>query len=255
MAADFEKYNEGIWVFLSHSNKDYEQVRLLRNMMEEKGLRPLMFFLKCLESDPEIFELIKREIDVRPRFFLCDSENAQNSVWVQREVDYIKSKNRQYITVDLNDPDSFEKQILEIKSRSQVFLSYSHKDYSIAEKIVASLQQRGFNVFDYKTDIPAGYEIPKYLARTINGISQDNGYFIPIITNNYISSQFCKMELIYALKEHTNIFPCIINDCELSLELNFILSNIQMTPIYTDRPNSINDFCNKLIEFDLKRNK
>ena len=117
MAADFEKYNEEIWVFLSHSNKDYEQVRLLRNMMEEKGLRPLMFFLKCLESDPEIFELIKREIDVRPRFFLCDSKNAQNSVWVQREVDYIKSKNRQYITVDLNDPDSFEKQILEIKSR------------------------------------------------------------------------------------------------------------------------------------------
>lgn len=255
MAADFEKYNEGIWVFLSHSNKDYEQVRLLRNMMEEKGLRPLMFFLKCLESDPEIFELIKREIDVRPRFFLCDSENAQNSVWVQREVDYIKSKNRQYITVDLNDPDSFEKQILEIKSRSQVFLSYSHKDYSIAEKIVASLQQRGFNVFDYKTDIPAGYEIPKYLARTINGISQDNGYFIPIITNNYRSSGSCVHELMYALNKHTNIFPCIINDYELSPELELILSSIQMFQIYTDIPNSINEFCNKLVEFDLKRNK
>ena len=84
--------NDELWVFLSHSNNDYEQVRCLRNIMEEKGMRPLMFFLKCLDEEPEIFNLIKREIDVRPRFILCDSENAQKSEWVQKEVEYIKSK-------------------------------------------------------------------------------------------------------------------------------------------------------------------
>lgn len=60
--------NNEIWVFLSHSNKDYKKVRLVRNMLEEQALRPLMFFLHCLNDDDEIDSLIKREIDSRTRF-------------------------------------------------------------------------------------------------------------------------------------------------------------------------------------------
>lgn len=60
-----------IWVFLSHSNEDYEKVRLVRNMLEEDGLRPIMFFLKCLNDEEEIDDLIKREIDCRTRCILC----------------------------------------------------------------------------------------------------------------------------------------------------------------------------------------
>ena len=29
-----------VWVFLSHSNKDYEKVRQVRNMLEQESLRP-----------------------------------------------------------------------------------------------------------------------------------------------------------------------------------------------------------------------
>ena len=78
--------DKGIWVFLSHSNKDYEKVRQVRNILEQQGYRPLMFFLNCLNDDNEIDELIKREIDSREKFILCDSKNAQNSKWVQEEV-------------------------------------------------------------------------------------------------------------------------------------------------------------------------
>lgn len=73
--------NNEIWVFLSHSNKDYEKVRQVRNMLEEQSLRPQMFFLHCLNDDDEIDLLIKREIDCRTRFILCDSENARKSHW------------------------------------------------------------------------------------------------------------------------------------------------------------------------------
>lgn len=38
--------NNEIWVFLSHSNKDYEKVRIVRNILEEHGFRPLMFFFE-----------------------------------------------------------------------------------------------------------------------------------------------------------------------------------------------------------------
>lgn len=46
--------DKGIWVFLSHSNKDYEKVRQVRNILEQQGYRPLMFFLNCLNDDNEI---------------------------------------------------------------------------------------------------------------------------------------------------------------------------------------------------------
>ncbi len=57
--------DEEMWVFLSHSNKDFSKVRILRNLLEEEGYRPLMFFLQCLNDEDEIDELIKREIDCR----------------------------------------------------------------------------------------------------------------------------------------------------------------------------------------------
>ena len=31
--------NDEIWVFLSHSHKDFENVSLLRNLLEERGYR------------------------------------------------------------------------------------------------------------------------------------------------------------------------------------------------------------------------
>ena len=81
--------NKEIWIFLSHSNKDFAKVRLIRNYLEERSCRPLMFYLKCLSNDDEIDDLIKREIDCRTRFIICDSENSQASKWVQSEVKYI----------------------------------------------------------------------------------------------------------------------------------------------------------------------
>ena len=91
-----------IWVFLSHSNKDYEKVCKVRNMLEQQGYRPLVFFLNCLNDDDEIDLLIKREIDSRQKFILCNSVNARNSKWVQKEVDYIKRKNRLWEKVDID---------------------------------------------------------------------------------------------------------------------------------------------------------
>ncbi|MBQ4111381.1 MAG: hypothetical protein IJD38_01150 [Clostridia bacterium] len=59
---------QGGWIFISHSHQDIQKVRLIRNRLEEKGLEPLMFYLKCLSDEQEIEELIKREIDERDWF-------------------------------------------------------------------------------------------------------------------------------------------------------------------------------------------
>ena len=48
------KEDNGIWVFLSHSNKDFDKVRVVRNFLEEQNYKPIMFFLKALNDDDEI---------------------------------------------------------------------------------------------------------------------------------------------------------------------------------------------------------
>ena len=55
------------WVFISHSNKDFEKIIQVRNKLERLQYKPLLFFLKCLDDDSEIFDLIKREIKARDR--------------------------------------------------------------------------------------------------------------------------------------------------------------------------------------------
>ena len=62
---------------ISEANKDYEKVKEVRNILEHNSFRPIMFFLKCLADDDEIDALIKREIDSRERFILCNSENDE----------------------------------------------------------------------------------------------------------------------------------------------------------------------------------
>ena len=147
---------EGFWVFISHSTKDFERVRLVRNALEDSGFRPILFYLKCLENENEVNDLLKREIDARKRFILCDSPNAQASKFVQSEVDYIRSKNRMYEIIDLSQIDmesqNAEKEVLELikpfRRRTSVFISYSNRYRSFAKQLESELIKRGFKAWD-----------------------------------------------------------------------------------------------------------
>ena len=147
--------NNDIWVFLSHSNKDYEKVREIRNLLEEQNFRPLMLFLKCLNDEEEIDSLIRREIDSRKRFILCDSPNAQSSKWVQKEVDYIKSKQRYWYTLNLGESsEKIAQSILQFAGESTVYISYSRNDEALYEQLKTMLyDDLDLRVFDLKNDI------------------------------------------------------------------------------------------------------
>lgn len=142
-----------IWVFLSHSHEDYEKVRMVRDMLEEQHMRPLMFFLKCLNDHDEIDSLIKREIDCRTRFILCDTNESRKSEWVKREVNYIKSKDRNFDVIDLtvSDKEIFE-QIEQIKKQATIFISYNREELQLAEQVYHRLCKYDFDVrFDAYT--------------------------------------------------------------------------------------------------------
>ena len=132
--------SEGGYLFLSHSHKDIRKVRKIRNILEREGFEPLCFYLKCLEEDEEIFNLITREIDAREWFVYLHSENAENSDWVTRERAYIDSTNRKkVINLDLEDPYALVRITPEIIKNLRIFVSYSHRDRELAQRIIRQL--------------------------------------------------------------------------------------------------------------------
>ena len=207
-----------IWVFLSHSNKDYEKVIKVRDLLEKNSFRPLMLFLKCLNDDDEIDDLIKREIDSRGRFILCDSENARNSAWVQREIGYIKSKNRIFQTIDIDAPiEVVQKQVEQFYKRNSVFISYnvtSERDASLADKLKLRLTEKQFGVhlpqnFTREDDLE---DLKQYHAVTYSVVAHET--LIVILSDDW---GYNELKDIYSpiknsIQENkNNIYLCVLS--------------------------------------------
>lgn len=254
---------EGFWVFVSHSTKDFEKVWLVRNALEDGGFRPILFYLKCMEDEDEINELLKREIDARRRFILCDSPNARASKFVKSEVDYIQSKKRMYEIIDLSqinlETSDVEEDIIRLikpfKLRTSVFLSYNYKDKAFADQLHIQLQSAGFKTADADFFGPWSGSAPiedfDILIKNTIKATLDVGYVIGLISNN---TGFNNSEVEYAYKiEPLRVLPVIIDDFEKEKlpenlrNKNFLnISHILST---TDKTKSIVE---KLISLDLE---
>lgn len=202
--------NNEIWVFLSHSNKDYEKVRQVRNLLEEQSLRPLMFFLHCLNDDDEIDSLIKREIDCRTRFILCDSENARRSHWVQKEVEYIKSQNRICETIDLTkNINEILLDLQEFINKTRIFISYNREEYQLAEMVYNRLLQYDFSVYidtfwDFNNTYHQNYK--DALDFLEDSVVKTNGYVIAIMNERILNpNSSSRYELTKAIRDNRSL--------------------------------------------------
>ena len=229
-----DKGNE-IWVFLSHSNKDYEKVRQVRNLLEEQKFRPLMFFLCCLDDDQEIDNLIKREIDRRTRFIYCESENSKASRWVQEEVMYIKSKDRIFETIDLDlSITEIKKQLDNFRKKANIFISYQTEDTELARTIYNRIKKYEFNVWIDFENIQAGSIFSEQITNALlNAVN--NGYVITLLNSNIFNDySSIRRELILSLQKgchpEQNIIPVVQNksileqlgaDSEIGILKNF----------------------------------
>lgn len=134
------------WVFLSHSHLDIEIVRQIRNKFEDLGFEPLMFYLKCLNDEDEIEDLIKREINEREWFVYIDSENSRKSRWVQTEREYISNlDDKKIFTINIDKEVS--KQVKNISNKLKVFVYYSSEHQSDASKLIKQLKKAQYKVY------------------------------------------------------------------------------------------------------------
>jgi hypothetical protein len=158
-----------------------------------------MFFLKCLDDDSEVDGLIRREIEAREWFLLCDSTSSRASLWVTREVEIIKGlPDRVYEAVDLEaDLSTQIGQANKLAKRATVFLSYARSDTAAAFQMAAVFERHDYAVFTDLSVLP-GMEWQAEIFSRINEAEQ-RGFVIALISVESMHSQWVRSELEYAV--------------------------------------------------------
>ncbi len=188
------------WIFVSHSSLDLEKVREIRNYLEEKGAGPLLFHLKCIEKDENLFQLLEKEIEARAFFLLCDSENAQNSSFVQREWQIASSQMRKrLLKIDISQElELNKKKIDDFLSLTNIFASFAWRDNEKVNPILEKLALKDFGIF-FDESLKSGEVFYEEFRNKLESSSK-NGIILIFLSRNSISSQFAKYEIGLALE-------------------------------------------------------
>jgi hypothetical protein len=189
------------WIFVSHSTLDLDKVRQVRNAIEVAGGEPILFFLKCLSDHDEIDELIKREIEARNFFLLCDSDNAKSSKWVHDEIAHVNSLQEKKIEIIDLDAD-WQSQISGIEAivrHATVLMSYAHKDEEAIAPVRAALIANDFSVWDPSHDLRIGDSFAKQISSAITEAAKF-GFFIHFLSRASLESKWAGDELDEALR-------------------------------------------------------
>lgn len=207
---------EGGYIFISHSHHDINQVRIIRNVLEDNGYEPLCFFLKCLTDNDEVEGLIKREIDSRDIFLYIESPNSLKSDWVKKERAYIDGcKNKTIFTISLNENTDVRKETLKILDKTRVFISYSKRDEWAYSLVKNRLIEKDLKVFDFN-DLEVGMDVEETIKAQIDQACQC-GCFLILLSKNGLRSQWVMKEISYAYKTNKDrIFVALIDDVDFA---------------------------------------
>ena len=212
-----------VYIFVSHSHKDIERVRIIRNYLESLDSEPILFFLKSLDDDDEITKLIKDEIDARLWFIYCKSKNSEESKWVRTELEHIKSTNKQNtLTIDLD--EAFDKYgnfkqsemarissiINIIKYNYCFYVSYSQKDKCIYDRIASYLNKFGISFYSDKF-----LDAENNWLGTVKNAIKTSKYFLLLFSANSLKSRMTSSEIKEAFMKEKVIVPVLI---DLTLE-------------------------------------
>ena len=96
-----------------------------------------------------------------------------------------------------------------------IFVSYSHRDKSIAYPFIAALQEK-FNVW-FDDGIHYGKEWEREIVEKLDGCS----IFVFLISKSSLDSPNCKDELYYA-REHSKHFINVLLDDSIQLPREFV---------------------------------
>lgn len=257
----FKHYKQ--YFFISHSHKDIEKVRIIRNVIEETFFyEPILFFLKCLSDENEVTSLIQREIKERIWFVYCKSENAEKSKYVQMEREYIKKlisegKNIHILEIDIDKYEIWDKecynyireQIAFKVRKTNIFISYSHRNYQIANLIIKTLKENGFTVF-YDETFLNGDMWNIQIKSEIKKHSYKDGAVVVLCTEEYFESDAVSYEVAEAIMNNALLIPVILYEDTEQLNRLFRLVRVRASRLmrYSCLTVNINNLNNDIQE-------
>jgi TIR domain len=134
--------------FLSHSNLDESQVKLVQRFLTEIGIKPWASFDDIHNSDYD--KLIARKIKSKDIFLLILSNNSANSKNVQNECAFADANNKIIIIYELETTDIPEGLALRL-GRKQRILAYKFSDDSLERLARLIIQESGLDWLAYST--------------------------------------------------------------------------------------------------------
>lgn len=240
----------GAWIFVSHSFKDSEKVRALRNELEAQGHYPLLFFLKCLNDDSELDDLIRREIEAREWFLLCDSQNARASHKVQQEIDIIKRlPSRAFETVDLDAEFAVQLERANLLTRrATIYISHANSDGEATKTIAAEFRAHDYGV-TLATEAPSGVPWAQWIVDSIERAA-DRGFVMVVLSKSANASAHVLSEIEAAMSRRASIIVAVLpgfDMASLSSGIRFYLERAAIFYFAEDR--SLSENARALIAF------
>jgi len=224
---------KGGYVFVSHSHLDIEKVRKIRNFLEDEGMEPILFYLRCMDDGDEgkllaLKKLIFDEIDSREFFLYVESENAASSAWVREELAHIRATHPDRITViNISDNDiETEKMLSRMVRGMRIFISASRAECEIVERLTDALTARDFRVYDVKNLLRGGDLWSDTVSHTMTDLASE-GFVIALVTKSSVRSRFFVEELRTALDNKVPILPVVVGDTYMLQDLFDDLPELQ----------------------------
>lgn len=211
---------KGCFLFISHSHKDMDKVRQIRNTLEDFDFEPLCFYLKALDdSEEELDDLIKREIDARQWFICAVSANSRESEWVQKECEWRmrkESENRQIWEIDLESESSIDDILKDLIRGLRVNVIYSHSDIAFVNRLRDKLIEKDLQVTLSNGKLSKEDCTEQMMGRIDK--ASEYGTNVVIISRNSVKSHFVLQKLSYAIERDSLLVPVVIDDVELGID-------------------------------------
>lgn len=114
--------------------------------------------------------------------------------------------------------------------RPKVFVSYSSKEFEIAEGIRSRIEEAGVATWMAPASIEGGTSYAEQIPRAIRTCD----LFVLVLSRKAMASIWVSREVDRALNEGKRILPFVIENAPLTDEYNFYLTNVQRYPAYRD---------------------
>jgi len=233
--------NSNGYFFLSHSSKDIEKVRKIRNLIENENGNPILFYLKCLDGDnpsgkdkEQLKGLISREILARKKFILCKSKYTEpplSSEWIEwekAEVRELQKNNKeiQVHEVDIEDNDNYLLNVRDIIRRQRKILLVAPSDLRDKSRLVERFLIQGnlqvesiVGEGDLYTDLhyKMGMAAKEYIKGLIQEAASHSGVIVLLNSKEIELSTILQMAYTFGQRYKCSIKSFDISDFDENL--------------------------------------